>query len=161
MKPISKKVIEAGLVPKHTLLLMQRWGYMDPETDDIDQDPILQTVHSDLKEGFAKFVDELDELLEAKQEEDIKETSFSLLLKNPFRIMWLSEKYGNYSTYGDPVVVFKDDLDRLVFPASEECHVGRMFSRMTDESWFEITEVTPLWADDTLAAYQVEVELVR
>lgn len=76
MKPISKKVIEAGLVPKHTLMLMRRWGYLDLETCP----DIIPTMQDDLKQGFLKFVEELEELIAAEEEDDydIKETEFSL-----------------------------------------------------------------------------------
>lgn len=158
MKPITKKVIEAGLVPKHTILLMQKWGYLDPEaTADVDE----RVVHHDIKSSLTKFVEELDELLEAKKDEDIKETSFSITLRSPFRIMWLYEKYGNYSTYGDPIIAFKDEMDRIILPASESPSEGRLFSRLSDEAWFEITSCTPLWADDTIVAYQIEAEQTR
>ncbi len=157
MKPISKKIIEAGLVPKHTLMLMQKWGYMDPESKDADQ----QIVQLDIKDTFSKFVDELDELLEAKNEEDIKEISFSITLRNPFRILWLAEKNGNYFTHSNPIIAFRDEMDRIILPASESPSVGNYFSRLSDEHWFEITSVTPLWADDTIVAYQIEAEQFR
>ena len=76
MKPISRKVIEAGLVPKHTLLLMRRWGYLDPESCP----EILPTIQDDLKQSFLKFVEELEELLDAEDEDyyEIKAIDFSL-----------------------------------------------------------------------------------
>lgn len=162
MKPIAKKVIEAGLVPKHTLMLMKRWGYMDPEdTTSVATSGLISTevgkVASDVENGFTQLVEELDELLEAKNEEDIKETKFSITLCNPFRVMWLTkDKYGNYRNYGTQFVVFHDEADRLIFPASEEPSLDSSFEAMVSGDCFHVENVTPLWSGDLIIAYQVE-----
>lgn len=155
MKPIIKKVIEAGLIPKHTLLLFKRWGYLEPEATDVD---IPESVTSkELKAGFIRFVEELDELIEAKADEGIKETRFAITLKEPFRIKWLREdKYSNYIVSDDwIVVVFQDEAGRLIFPPSAD-PTDRKFIVMSNNERFEITTCTPLWYGDTLYAYQVE-----
>lgn len=158
MKPISKKIAESGLVPKHTLLLMQRWGYLDPEEPLTTEAEVIQ---EEIREGFAQFVEELDTLIEAKDEEEMKETKFSITLQDPFRVTWLSEKYGNWSAYGDFIVVFRDEAERMIFPSSESPHIGMRFEVLLDKSWYEVTECTPLWSGDTIVAYQVEAEQLR
>lgn len=164
MKPISKKVVEAGLVSKHTLLLMKRWGYMDPEQElpeDGESTSMAQRVHSEIKVSFTKFVDDLDQLLEEKETEDIKETKFSITLTDPFQIIRLYEKYGNYEEFGSPIIIFRDETGRMVFPPSEMPGLGDMFEMMDSKDWYEITEVAPLWSGNTIVAYQVEAEKFR
>ena len=159
MKPISQKVIEAGLVPKHALLLFKRWGYLDPEDTDLPEEGPEAAKGDQLKEGFIQFVEELDTLLEAKAEEEIKETRFSITLKDPRSVKWLREdKHGNFVDMGDwTLVVFSDEVGRLIFPPSENPAHCR-FRIIATKERMEVTSCTPLWHGDTLYAYQVEAE---
>ncbi len=162
MKPISKKVIEAGLIPKHTLLLFKRWGFLDPKDDILPDTQTALTSAENLKQGFIRFVEELDELLEEKAEEEPKETRFSITLKEPFAVEWLREdKHGCWVEYSAPydetLVVFKDEADRLIFPPSHDPN-GRHFRIKKSKIHYEVIESTPLWYGSTLYAYQVEAE---
>lgn len=151
MKPITKKVIESGLVHKHTVMLMQRWGYLEPEAASIHG--IMQT---DLKEGFSKFVEELDELLAEEDDGDIKETKLSITLRNPSLIKW-------YVPTGDdnPIIVFTDESTQLIFPASEEPQSGDRFYAVDTRNLYEITTVTKLWSGSDVIAHQVGSRLIH
>lgn len=151
MKSITKKVIEAGLVSKHTLLLMQRWGYLEPEAT-----PIHGTMQTDLKEGFAKFVEELDELLAEEDDGDIKETKFSITLRNPSLVKW-------YVPTGDnnPIIVFTDESTQLIFPASEDPQPGDRFYAIDTQNLYEITTVIKLWSGSNVIAHQVGSNLIH
>jgi hypothetical protein len=140
VKDISKKIVEAGLVDKHTLVLMQRWGYLDGtvETTKLEQ----------TKETFRDFVDDLEGLLDAKDEEGIKETRFAILLSNPINVSWIRDEE-------NPFIVFHDEADNLIFAPGTTPEVGDCFMVVKTRKLNLIEEVTPLWYGDTLYAYQV------
>lgn len=149
MKPITKKVIEAGLVPKHTILLMQRWGYLEPEASDIP------TMQADLKEGFIQFVEDLEELIEEEAEKDIQETKFSITLRDPFLVYWIGDAKPR------SVIVFKDESGHLIFPASEGVRLGDIFQTAETKELQEIISVVRLWSGSDIVAYQVDVRSIR
>lgn len=156
MKPIAQKVVDAGLVPKHTLLLFKRWGYMDPEQTEVPDTALAK--HKELEEGFTQFVEELDTLLEEKQDEEIKETRFSITLGDPFQVRWLYEEDQCYlETQDAPFIVFHDETGRLIFPTQFD-PTDRYFVAVAKDDRFHVTDCVPLWHGDTLYAYQVEVE---
>lgn len=164
MKPITKKVIEAGLIPKHTLLMFKRWGYLDPEDTSLPEGSKAVIATADqLKAGFTQLVEELDTLLEEKAEEGIKETRFSVMLIDPFRIKWLVEdKHGNWTSRHElPIVVFKDEAGNMIFPPSAGDPADRRFEMYNSKIQYEITSSVPLWYGDTLYAYQVEAEPIH
>ncbi len=141
MKEISKKIIEAGLVDKHTLRLIQKWGYLDGGVEN--------TKLEETKASFHEFVDDLDSLLDAKDEEDIKETRFSIILNNPTIVAWAGDEDNTF-------VVFHDETDNLIFAPGSKPEVLNRFWVMKTKKIYTVEEVVPLWYGDTLYAYQVK-----
>ena len=166
MKPITKKVIESGLVPKHALMLMQRWGYLDPEEAVIPDTGPAQRTAKELKSFLVRFVEELDELIEAEAEEEIKETSFSITLNSPLSIIWKPPIYFGSdlspNIWSPPMVIFRDEFGHFIIPdPAWKPEIGHMFRPKTtdgDLHWYEITSCTPLWSGDTLIAYQIDAK---
>lgn len=69
MKPISKKVLESGLIDKNAIQLLERWGNLPAGTS--------ERIRSDVtKEQLKKFSEELSALIEA--EPILRETDLSL-----------------------------------------------------------------------------------
>jgi hypothetical protein len=149
MKPISKKVVEAGLVDKHTVRLMQKWGYMSIGPD--DDNPGKQ-VQRDCRESLTEFVDDLDNLLAQEEEVGIKETRLSITLTDPLKVTWVGTD--------SPFVIFRDEAGKFIFPASHIIENGMRFSSVLSGgrrgTSFMITDHVPLWHDDVLYAYQVD-----
>lgn len=163
MKPITKAVIDAGLIPKHTLMLFKRWGYLDPDATEIPEETTAMTrTAREIKDSLHSFVEELDALIEEKAEEPIKETRLSITLRNPFRIQLLFEdKYGNWIEGGEDFVVFHDEADYLIFAPSIEIHMGSKFINVATKDWYEVYSHAPLWHDDMVYADQVEAHKIR
>jgi len=157
MKPITKKVIEAGLVSKHTLMLMQRWGYLDPEATELNN---AIEISDGLTNGFVKFVEELDELLMEEEDEEIKETRFSMTLRDPMLVAWDFDLEMGVEI--KDMVIFRDEFNNLIFPSSSVPHIGYKFKILDSDNlkeigkWFEITRLTTLWAASCPIAHQVE-----
>jgi hypothetical protein len=61
MKELTKKIIEAGLVNKHTVLALERWGSIDRGASD------LVGVNQVTRETFQEFADDIATLLEKEQ----------------------------------------------------------------------------------------------
>jgi len=76
MRDLSKKIVEAGLVPKHTLQLMERWKMLDPV--DIHCAPSREELESRTKEQFTAFAGEIADLLEETSLPEMQETDLAL-----------------------------------------------------------------------------------
>ena len=71
MRKLSEKIVEAGLVPKHALQLMERWRLLDPAG--------VQAQEDATQEQLLSFVKEIDALLEDGTEmPEICETDLDL-----------------------------------------------------------------------------------
>lgn len=77
MKELMKKVIEAGLVPKHTLQLMERWR-MIPTVEDT-RIPSKEELELRTQEQLTAFAEEIGALLEEKTDmPELRETDLEL-----------------------------------------------------------------------------------
>lgn len=74
---LSKKVIEAGLVPKHTLQLMKMWG-MVPE-DAEEKDLSILGDSSDLNKMAEELVSDIEELVAVERDiPELRETRLDI-----------------------------------------------------------------------------------
>jgi len=76
MKELSKKIIEAGLVPKHTLQMMEKWKMLDPS--DVHAVPSKEELESRTKEQLTSFAEEIAGLLEDTALPECRETDLML-----------------------------------------------------------------------------------
>jgi hypothetical protein len=61
--PLTKKLIEAGIIRKHAVQLLERWGTLPHGTsedalEDDQAEPVLKT-----EESLTAFTDEIDKIL--------------------------------------------------------------------------------------------------
>lgn len=73
MKELTKKVLELGLIDKHTATLMERWGFLEPGVSwpsvtniNVTQIPTSATFNqrADIRKVLEEFVEELELLLQ-------------------------------------------------------------------------------------------------
>ena len=87
MKELMKKIIEAGLVPKHTLQMMERWKMVDPrETCSM---PSQAELENRTKAQLQAFAEEISELLEDTTLPEMRETDLVLahmFKEQPFQV---------------------------------------------------------------------------
>lgn len=74
---LVKKIIEAGLVPKHALEMMRRWRLVDPDLD--VRVPTKDELEMRTREQLTAFAEEIGALLEAKTDmPELMETDLQL-----------------------------------------------------------------------------------
>jgi hypothetical protein len=148
MKDIVKKVLEAGLVSKHTALLMEKWGTLDRGASDLVDS---ENIHEMSEKTLLRFVEDIEALIE-RERDSVRETALSIRMANPFQVS-LSRSSG----IRVPYVVFKDEMGRFIFPsyAHEEISEGDIFTRVTTGEKWKVTEVVPLYVGEDLCAVRV------
>jgi len=147
MKPIVQKILESGLVNKHTALLMEKWGTLDRGASElVGKEDLREASESTLM----KFVEELDSLIEEEYRNN-HETRLSIALGEPFLVQPLRWTTGK-------IVVFLDEMENFIFPKDLYpdwlLPTGR-FRRINDDQVWEIDEVTPLFVGEHRYAHQV------
>ena len=76
MKELTKKVIEAGLVPKHALQMMEKWKMLDPSEQYAA--PSKEDLENRTQEQLTSFTEEIAELLEDSGLPECRETDMTL-----------------------------------------------------------------------------------
>jgi hypothetical protein len=147
MKPLVKKVLEAGLVEKHTALMLEKWRLLQDGAADL-----IGTRHFDTQQALTDFVEEIEELLDA--EPTIKETRLDYALKgpeDPFEI-FLKNTWTPFSAYTESCV--RLIVTNPVVPLIRGCLVrGYTVGGTTT-----ILEVDPIYNGDTVVAVLVTLE---
>lgn len=158
MKELTKKVVEAGLVPRQSLQLLEMWKCI-PHSDGTE---ILDHVVGEkTQEQLLEFVEQIAELLEDEQNMvEMRETELDLrqvIVKNPRRIRVYpkvsSSEFGSYE-----MVVGKDRSGRLVFPVGGDGRMQESACRRGSEldldgARYMITHVEPRYEGEKLSYY--------
>lgn len=149
MKEIVKKILEAGLVDKHTALLMEKWRSIDVGAADMVGKEDIRKVS---EEALTQFVEELDVLVE-QERTSFRETRLSVTMKEPTLVFWVRCPSNKF-------VVFRDEMGNFVFPVSEWAHIMERKRFQTAEDMWEVTQHTPLIVGMTQYAHLVEASKV-
>ncbi len=151
MKKLSERIIEAGLVDKHTLRLFERWGAVMPgEIDTIERRELT-------KATISEFVDDIENLLEESSE--LKETRLEIVIKKPPQ-MYFCQGLGTF-------VAVEDELGRLIVGPNDILRRGDVVSPPQERGSRivppnrQVLEVEPLYQGDKLHAYQVTLESIE
>jgi len=142
MKPITKKLLEAGLINESFVKMLEKWGSLDHEEVEL-----VRTFRSGLKE----LVNDLDALLEPS--EDIKETKFELIIKEPPTNLWTSNN-GTFSAV-------KDELGRYVVGPRVKLMVGDFIWAPRDDGRspsLRVLNFERIYNGDEVIAQQITVE---
>ena len=158
MKKLTQKVIEAGLVPRHTLELMKYWQLVPHDATEADMED------ADMDKMFG-IVEELAQLLEEDQEiPEIKETRLDI--GNSFEA-----RKGRAVLYADTtpsrsrldLEISRDRLGNFIIPNVDRAIelYARPGTRIVWlESEYDVTEVLPNYEDTSLTYYVCHVQEV-
>jgi len=144
MKPIVKKILEAGLVDKHTALLMEKWKAVDEGAAELVG---REDIRKASEETLLKFVDDIEGLLE-EDRAHLLETKMNILLNSPQFAHWGGKD-------GYQFVLYRDDGNNFIFPPNLPfvIDVGGIF--FMGRNSYEIDEVTPLHTGTSVCAIQI------
>src|SRR4051812_13765626 len=100
MKPLVKKLIESGIIDKHAVQMMEKWGSgVDPGASDLVGN---KQVH---EETLTQFAEEIEEMIDNERGQ-VKETRLDISAKAPPSV-FSSAKAGLFAA-------IPDEFDRLI-----------------------------------------------
>lgn len=171
MKPIVETILRSGLVDKHTVEMMEKWGNLPEGAADLVQEDALK--HA-TKAQITNLVEEIAELVES--DKAIKETQLDLgSIRWPAFVKRIERPLEEGT--GPHELALRKTVSTIArdIPAIID-RMGRLYFRTQDvhEEWLvpgylierevrgvvvseQINEVTPLFVDETCIAWQVSV----
>lgn len=143
MKPLVKKILEAGLVDEHTARMLEKWGALEPGASS------LAGRQKATRESLEELAEDIVNLLE---EDEDKETHLEIRVEGP-PLMMYTKKYG---LFGAAV----DAMGRLIVSPRIELTPGMKVWPEESKEWkgWTVLEVEKVHRGDLLVAYQVTVE---
>jgi len=150
MKELVRKILEAGLVDKHTALLLEKWKAVDDGAAELVGKEDIRKVSD---EALTQFAEELSLLVE-EERASFRETKLSITMKEaPILVAWVQFPRSK-------IVVFQDEMGHFVFPIDEALNLrtGNRF-QSKDTTW-EIVDADPLHVDDRKYAYLVKASVL-
>jgi hypothetical protein len=153
MKPIVKKILESGLIDKHTALLMEKWKALDEGSSNLVGKEDLKKAS---EASLIQFAEEVEEIIDGSQEAR-QETRLAVSVGEPILISWvLSEE-----KEAAPVVVFRDEMGNFIFPPAMDPNLLIMNRfRTSDGSIWVVTDITALSIADQRYAFEVSAKCV-
>ena len=153
MKQIVKKILEAGLVEKNAVLLMEKWGQIERGSAELvgNKDLREATEHS-----LTKFAEEVEALIE-KDREQVRESRLAIQVGAPFLASWFAQAgVGGEIVRG--VVLYKDEMGNLLFPISEDSFIIPGAILRVGDKEFTVLEKQQLFVGQQPYVIQVRVE---
>jgi hypothetical protein len=146
MKPIVKKIIESGLVDRHAVQLMEKWGQVDRGASDLVG---RQDLRAATETSLTKFAEEVEGLIEQDREE-VRETKLAIQVGSP-----ILATYG-----GQKIVLFRDNMGNFLFPLTAEGQIipGSLFQTTDDVSWVVLSSEKLFVGDQP---YTIQVQASR
>lgn len=147
MKPLTKKILEAGLVEKTSVQLMEKWGQIDRGASSLVNHEALKGV---TEETFNKFAEEVEVLMD-EDREAFKETKLEFRVGEPLCANWGESKV--------PLALFRDNMGNFLFSLNLESMAvpGSKF-RTRDGCVWRILDKQTLYLGDNPYLIQVRVE---
>lgn len=145
MKPLTKRILEAGLVDKHAAKMFESWGQLEPgDSDLVGRKMVTET-------GLRAFIDDIEQLTEP--DDEMKETRLDIRVTQP-PVTLLYVKTGNY------IAAIEDEMGRFLIGSAWGFLVPGEVLRIAgeDEDYWTIEQVEPLYQGDDLIAYQITVD---
>ena len=153
MKQIVKKILEAGLVEKNAVLLMEKWGQVDRGSSELVGTKDLRAT---TEEAFTRFAEEVEALIE-KEREELRESRLAIQVGDPFLGSWATQAgIGGEIVRG--VVLYKDEMDNFLFPVSEDKFITPGATLRVGEEEFTVLEKHKLFVGQQPYVIQVRVE---
>lgn len=150
MKPITKRLLQAGLIDNKFASMLEYWGALDPEEVE-HQKAITNLVNT--KKDLLQLVDDLDEILGTKETEGIKETRFEIYTRKP-PVNLFTPSRGMFAA-------IQDELGRYIIGPNITLTPGDFLWAPGDDGKgpsLRVVEITPLYENDKVVAKQITVE---
>ena len=142
MKELTKKVIEAGLIDKHTTHLFEKWGAIDPE--EADQVKRKEATKKTLEE----FAEAIDGLMATSYM--VKETQFEAYVTGPYNL--------RHEEDGPITQCYKDPFGRYLIKSTEIEPFTRGDSVYIDGRERQLLDFEILYKGDKPSMLQLLVE---
>lgn len=143
MKPLVKRVLEAGLVDKHTAQMLERWGQLDQGAADLVGQKQLT------EKTLTQFVEELDELMETEKE-TYKQTTLDVFVTSPPITLT--------NPNGDRYSAIFDEMGHLLINPKLRLIPGDILLEEDGEGVYTILEVEKIFRNERVVALMVTVE---
>lgn len=143
MKPVTKKILEAGLVDKHAAAMLTRWGML--EVGEAGQTGIKKITAEQLEQ----FAEELDELVD-REEETMRETPLDMSVgpTEAFVCENTSEKFvGRW-----------DPMGRLVSYPVLKLKRGMKITQYAGPKELRVLDITHLYRGNEISFFLITVE---
>lgn len=156
MKPVTKKILEAGLLDKHTVAMFERWKTIDH--DNYEKGTSSTSVQAyeqkkfETREQLEKFAEEIGELLEAKDS-----VTFETALDLPLVERHFFYDYKTKARFTGYI----DKLSRLVIPPAIKVIRGQFLMDLSTSVKYQVLEVEDLHKNDQLQARLVTGEICK
>jgi hypothetical protein len=144
MRPVTKKILEAGLIDKHVQAMLTRWGSLEGI---IPPEQIPEMKRLDTKQKLERFVEELEELID-KEEETMRETPLDMAV-------------GPMSGFVTGKVRFLgrwDPAGRLVSQPIPELKRGSKIEEYNNPKAHRVLDIVHLYQGNEVAFFLVTVE---
>lgn len=143
MKPLVKKILEAGLVDKHSAKMFEQWGHLEPGAADIvgKKEITDKTLES--------FAEDIEALLEAEADK-MRETRLEAHVLPPCE----------YFCELGPFAAVEDHMGNLIVSPELNITRGLKVSKgreIWELDYKEVLDVEPLYQGDKLIAKQVRL----
>lgn len=148
MKPLTKKVLESGLVDKHVARMFEQWGQLEPGSADmVGRRRVTEN-------SLQAFVSDIEDLVEAPPE--MHETVLDLPVKEAVN---LSDEHGN------AVAGYWDFMGHIVVPTNKKIRIqrgSRLVAATEEEARvYRVLDIEPLYQNDTMVALQISVSVAE
>jgi hypothetical protein len=145
-KPITEKLIAAGIVDKTMTAMLDRWGQLAPgEYEKLTHKQVVT-------ETLESFIEGLEEILEA--EKPLRETRLEIPVKRP-PVELYSPKAGVFSAV-------EDEMGRLIVGPGYQLERGwavwGSHQMSGHPATMQVLDVEPLYEGDRIFAYQITVQ---
>jgi hypothetical protein len=138
-----KKVLEAGLVDKHSAIMFERWGQLEPGAADLVGQKQVTA------KSLADFAEDIESLLESNVGE-VKETRLDVRVTPP--VLMECAHRGYFSA-------FLDELGRLIVGPEDFLVPGDMVWQVNkQDDPRQVLEIVRLYQGDVVTALQVTVD---
>ena len=142
MRPLSRKILEAGLVEKHAAKLFERWGQLEPGSANLVGQRMVTEV------TLAAFADDIESLLANEEENDHKATVLEVNAKLELDFI---------DPAGNKVHCWVDYMGHLIVPVSRKVRVHRGSRIQADGKTYTVLDIDTVYQNDDMVALQLTV----
>jgi hypothetical protein len=140
VKELTKKVLEAGLVEKHTARMFEQWGHLDRGSADLvgQQKVTAETLEA--------FVEDIDKLIEKSSE--VHETALDINVTAEFDFE---------DDAGKKVHAYVDYMGYLLVLVGQRMKIHRGSKIRQDGKTFAVLDIEPFYQNDEMVALRLTV----